>query len=88
MKKIISIILAFVMMFLAAAAVFANSPENDVEIIFSENFEGDLSRWQAKYNGATIIEGYKEEEYISHSLCVHSRGILYHPFCFAVFCPN
>ena len=46
MKKTLTIVLAIIMMFMAVSSVFAEDSKSEVEIIFSENFEGDLSRWR------------------------------------------
>ena len=66
MKKLICIFI--IISLIPSICVLTNAEEN-VEILFSETFEGDLSRWSCDGNEARekISINKSEDEYIKHT---------------------
>ena len=81
MKKLIVCLLMFIMT--VSLFNFVSWAESEKEVIFSETFEGDLSRWKvAPYVKLAVINDYDdhkkpeayEKDYIDHYLVLSGVG--------------
>lgn len=67
MKKNLALFIVF--MLLASLFVLPANAANDIEIIFSENFEGDMSRWVCEsYRNTVTMDKESDDSYINRHL--------------------
>ena len=68
MKKTTSIFCTLIFLLTACSGIFVSAKEN-VEVVFSETFEGDLSRWVFDgVDNISILDS--EDEYIGSYVCI------------------